>query len=44
MHVDKVLGLDAFCMVFWLHCWDFVKHEVMSSFKESYDFGSLKEV
>lgn len=40
---DKALGPDGFTIAFQQCCWDFVKREVMSSFKEFHEFGSFQK-
>ena len=42
MDGDKALGLKGFIVVFWQTWLEFVKLEVMSFFKEFYEFSSLE--
>ena len=38
---DKALGPDGFSLAFWQFCWDFVKDEIMSFFKDFFERGKL---
>ena len=38
---DKASGPDGFTMAFWQFAWDFVKEEVMSFFREFYDYSKF---
>ena len=38
---DKAPGLDGFTIAFWQFCWEFVKEEVMSFFRELHERGKF---
>ena len=39
---DKALGPNGFTMAFWHLCWDFIKSEVLSFFKEFFVLGQFE--
>ncbi|RVW47166.1 hypothetical protein CK203_070193 [Vitis vinifera] len=40
---DKAPGPDGFSMAFWQFAWDFVKDDVMSFFRDFYEYGAFVE-